>query len=1117
MPIAYTDGFHNQELYKQPALIKLKALNDLRVEYRIENFFHPLISAVTDRLNRTSLKEALDPDELGNLTQPFFDNDYQHHGSADPTFKQEYESSNGRVILERPFPQREVDVDAAGPYAGYNWELLFHIPIAIAVHLSKSQRFAEAQRWFHLVFDPTEPSGQYWRSLALTGDGPRYQIDALLRLLSKAQPSAAELTEIARLKDGYDDIMRRPFQPFAVARTRVISFQFMAVMRYLDNLLAWGDSLFAQDTAETVSEATQIYVLGATLLGDKPQQVPTPTSSPSRTYAQLKQNKMDFTGNAMVELESQFPLNYGVPSGTGQSSAGAAPLFGLVKSLYFCVPRNDKLLRYWDDFADRLGKIRAGMNLQGVVRRLALFDPPIDPALLVRAAASGIDIGAAVAGLNKPFVPVRAGLLLQRSLELAGEVRSLGGAVLSAMEKRDAEDMALLRQGHELRLLQTQREIRLLQWKQSEQATETLLRTRASTLDRYKHYLRQIGGTADSSLAPDLLPLSRKRIAEEITEERFAELYEELVQAYDRTLPQQQLPRLRLANSGGAASTSGAQGAGKLYLTQSEHLELNELLPAANAARAASFVMSTLASVLAYVPDFEVKLAFWGMGGSTVVFGGDKMASALNFGAQIATGTASLLQDSAAIASRTASYERRADDWMFQANQAARELMQQGRQLIASLIAEQAARREYENVSAQIEDSTEVNEFLQSKFTNRDLHHWMQGELSRLHRQYFDFAVYTARKAESAVKHELMRPEIDANAYIRTDYWDAGRRGLLAGESLHFDLKQLELAYLEGNKYEDPLIKRVSLRRIDPLALFALQATGKCTFRLPEWLFDLDRPGHYMRRIRRIGVTVPAVVGPHSNLAVRLKLMGSSIRRLTGGGAYKRQGPEDPRFLDFNGVVEATLQATPGAAPEAPSARDQLLPFEGYGAVDSRWEIELPKYRQFDYRTISDFELEVQYTARSGGDPLAGDANNEVKALVANAAAQPLAIVVAVADEFPAQWQAVVNGKSTLAFDITRDHFPYLTVGRNLKLQSISTIAIDGANGVVIKGVTLTVDDEVVAPAQNLVKVVESALNATALNTAAKATIELAKDAALTPDPTARPYVVIQFGVVLPA
>ena len=38
-------------------------------------------------------------------------------------------------------------------------------------------------------------------------------------------------------------------------------------MKYLDNLIAWGDSLFRQDTMETVNEATQLYVLAANILG----------------------------------------------------------------------------------------------------------------------------------------------------------------------------------------------------------------------------------------------------------------------------------------------------------------------------------------------------------------------------------------------------------------------------------------------------------------------------------------------------------------------------------------------------------------------------------------------------------------------------------------------------------------------------------------------------------------------------------------------------------------------------------------------------------------------------------------------------------------------------------
>ena len=52
------------------------------------------------------------------------------------------------------FP-KEIDVSDHGPYANYNWELFFHVPLTVAVHLSKTQRFAEAQRWFHYIFDPT--------------------------------------------------------------------------------------------------------------------------------------------------------------------------------------------------------------------------------------------------------------------------------------------------------------------------------------------------------------------------------------------------------------------------------------------------------------------------------------------------------------------------------------------------------------------------------------------------------------------------------------------------------------------------------------------------------------------------------------------------------------------------------------------------------------------------------------------------------------------------------------------------------------------------------------------------------------------------------------------------
>src|SRR5215813_9491779 len=69
-------------------------------------------------------------------------------------------------------------------------------------------------------------------------------------------------------------------------------------------------------------------------------------------------------------------------------------------SFYFCIPENDVLLGYSNTVADRLFKVRNCMNIEGTVRRLPLFAPPIDPALLVRAAALGIDLSSALNDTN---------------------------------------------------------------------------------------------------------------------------------------------------------------------------------------------------------------------------------------------------------------------------------------------------------------------------------------------------------------------------------------------------------------------------------------------------------------------------------------------------------------------------------------------------------------------------------------------------------------------------------------------------------------------------------------------------------------------------------------------
>src|SRR3989442_13494232 len=123
------------------------------------------------------------------------------------------------------------------------------------------------------------------------------------------------------------------------------------------------------------------------------------------------------------------------------------------------------------------------------------------------------------------------------------------------------------------------------------------------------------------------------------------------------------------------------------------------------------------------------------------------------------------------------------------------------------------------------------------------------------------------------------------------------------------DLKRNELAYHEKHKRELELIRHVSLRQLDPLALLTLKATGTCQVTIPEWLYDRDCPGHYMRRIKSVALSLPSVVGPYTSVNCTLSLLKSSLRKfpLPKDGEYAPQGSEDDRFVNYIGAVQSIV------------------------------------------------------------------------------------------------------------------------------------------------------------------------------------------------------------------
>jgi hypothetical protein len=1034
-------GFHAYTGALQQHFGVLGFKQDTVFTYTFENFFHPFVGELIQKLNRESLPGMLDPDFHQGLAErfgEFFDQFYETPQNSQ-AFREEHKNSSNLIKV---IPSKKaIELEYIQPYANYNWELLFHIPLAIAVHLSKNQRFAEAQRWFHYIFDPTsndtsvETPQRFWKFLAFRNGASPTRIDELLRLLSKSNPDTDDVKLRESILRGYEAIKNKPFQPHAVARTRQIAYQYCVVMKYLDNLIAWGDHLFRQDTIESLNEATQRYVLAANLLGERPERIPQPGSVRPKTFAELKKQSLDPLGNALIELEGQLPFNMALPLPQDGNAQVATPLFGIGRTLYFCVPHNDKLLGYWDTVADRLFKIRNCLNIEGVFRPLALFDPPLDPGMLVKAAAAGIDIRSMINGLNQPVGPVRCLFLIQKALELAGEVRGMGAALLSTIEKGDGERMALLRQGHEIKIQQMAQDVRFLQWQGARESTEALLRSRASVLERFHYYQRLLGLKSDDESTPEILPLDRR----EMTEENFDEAYDALVDQYFKAVPDRGYPTMRRAPEKVSDLIALSLSTGNLHLNLAEFLDINVLGPAAQILRQVSAATDLTTAALAQTPDAYIDMHYMGVGATTNPAGGSKVADSGRAISSSLNEEALIFDFAGSYASKVAGYQRRVDDWILQRNLAARELMQIGRQVIGSLIAEQMAYHEYLNIQKQIEQSQEVDRFLREKFTNAELFAWMQGELMRLYYEYYRFAFDTARKAEQTMKYELMRPEVDSTAFVKFNYWDGGRKGLLSGEALYLDVKRMELAYHENNLREFELTKHISLRQLNPLALQTLKATGSCEVTLPEWLFDLDGPGHYMRRIKHASLSIPAVAGPYTSVNCTLTLLKSSLRKSPSTEEdYPRLGSDDSRFIDYFGAIQSIVTSSgreDGGLFE-PNLRDErFLPFEGAGA-ESTWRLELPaEFRQFDYNTLSDVILHLRYTARQGGDVLREKAIRYLQPLLAESSTAGLGLLFSLRHDYATEWAAFVNSTANTPFNATiqKDYFPYFTQGKTIK------------------------------------------------------------------------------------
>ena len=79
----------------------------------------------------------------------------------------------------------------------------------------------------------------------------------------------------------------------------------------------------------------------------------------------------------------------------------------------------------------------ANAYLKHTVATTPPIDPPIDPELLIRAKAAGLSIEDTLSDMYAPPPLYRFNVVVQKAIDLCNEVKALGGAMLSAIEKKE--------------------------------------------------------------------------------------------------------------------------------------------------------------------------------------------------------------------------------------------------------------------------------------------------------------------------------------------------------------------------------------------------------------------------------------------------------------------------------------------------------------------------------------------------------------------------------------------------------------------------------------------------------------------------------------------------------
>jgi hypothetical protein len=945
-------------------------------------------------------------------------------------------------------------VDYDGPMGTYLREIFCHIPSLIANIENSQGKFEEAQRWYHFIFDPTASETIQGLPAGISDEERRRrELDRNWRYREFRGQTLDSLRAQLIKAEAIEQYKRNPFNPHAIARVRTSAYQKAIVMKYVDNLLDWGDDdyvkAFAQLNPEYLREATLKYVMAREILGDRPAELGdcdegalSPKSFTKIKEVLIKESEflmemesiigirfrlgaisndagarvmvdaergawatemlytdgpiaslsaprrstqpistdirilMDSASDAIKEMAANFTIADAavVASGTENNPVIVDTIAdgflrpevewvpnwanSVVRQIIFCIPRNKRLLKYWDRVEDRLYNLRHCRDIEGVFRRLPLFAPEIDLDLLVAGRAAGLSLDDILAAAAGGLPPYRFRYLLDKAKGLAATVQTFGAALLSALEKRDAEELSKLRNVHQKNILTLTTEIRRNELKIAEESVEVVNRRQAAAQDRIDFYADLIAG----GLSP-------------------AEIVQTTAQS--------------TALAAKATQTAFGMAAG------------------------ISFLLPQVGS------PFSMK------------YGGKEVGDSLLTWSAVVGIIGQVADITGSIARMASGFERRAEGWEYQQKLAEHDLKIIDKELAVAELRNTIASQSLDLHEKAIEQQDEVMDFFGNKFSNLGLYTYLSRALQQLHREAYNNALSVARLAQQAYRFE--RPD-DHNIFIGGE-WDASRSGLLAGERLMLALNNMDRRFIETNNRQSEINLSLSLSQIDPQALIKFKELGHCEFAIPEFYFDMFYPGQYQRLIRAVRLTIPCITGPYTNVSAKLTLLQSYIRKeAVLGTSYLLEVPSNRT----SSVATSTAQGDAGVF-ELNFRDERYMPFEGAGAI-SEWRLELPSsFHPFDYQSINDVILNISYTAQEDEDlRKAVETQNAMLegSLLNYLTKKTLTRVFSLRQEFSNAFNRLVQSTAgtSVTLDITDRHFPLFLNRRSLTVADASMV-----------------------------------------------------------------------------